>query len=174
MRLRPIQQHHCSLCAGLFLQRERVWWSRTASLTGSTPLPASAPWASAGFGWWRRDVAPARVRGVLHVQAQARANRQGAVINQSAAEGSPQRRAQQAGEFEAGAGAGTASPTERRHHCDDHDLHRLAATHGAGVFSAAVRKKLTLRRESEKTDGERVYRIVAGKTSGDAADQPSA
>src|SRR5438034_11696701 len=29
--------------------------------------PASAPWASAGFGWWRRDVAPARVRGVLHV-----------------------------------------------------------------------------------------------------------
>jgi hypothetical protein len=31
-----------------------------------------------------------------------------------------------------------------------------------------VRKKLGLRLESEKTDGERVYRIVAGKASGDA------
>ena len=43
-----------------------------------------------------------------------------------------------------------------------------------GFFAAVVRKKLALRLESEKTDGERVYRIVAGKTSGDAADQPSA
>jgi hypothetical protein len=43
-----------------------------------------------------------------------------------------------------------------------------------GFFAAAVRKKLALRLESEKTDGERAYRIVAGKTSGDAADQPSA
>src|SRR5262249_61674948 len=41
IRRRPIQQHHCSLCAGLFLQRERVWWSLTASLTGSLlSLPA--------------------------------------------------------------------------------------------------------------------------------------
>jgi hypothetical protein len=37
-----------------------------------------------------------------------------------------------------------------------------------------VRKKLALRLESDKTDGERVYRIVAVKTSSDAADQPSA
>jgi Protein of unknown function (DUF3489) len=44
-----------------------------------------------------------------------------------------------------------------------------------GFFAAVVRKKLALRLESEKTDGERVYRIVAGKTSADAAgDQPSA
>src|SRR5215207_10096858 len=28
IQLRPIQQNHCSLCAGLSLQRERVWWSR--------------------------------------------------------------------------------------------------------------------------------------------------
>jgi len=42
-------------------------------------------------------------------------------------------------------------------------------------FAAVVRKKLALRLESEKTDGERVYRIVAGKTSADTAgDQPSA
>jgi hypothetical protein len=37
-----------------------------------------------------------------------------------------------------------------------------------------VRKKLALRLESEKTDGERVYRIVAGKPSTDTAGQPSA
>src|SRR5436305_4420400 len=43
-----------------------------------------------------------------------------------------------------------------------------------GFFTAVVRKKLGLRLESEKTDGERVYRIVAGKTSADAAGQPSA
>jgi hypothetical protein len=43
-----------------------------------------------------------------------------------------------------------------------------------GFFAAVVRKKLALRLDSEKTDGERVYRIVAGKTSADAAGQPSA
>src|SRR5215208_6895418 len=42
-----------------------------------------------------------------------------------------------------------------------------------GFFAAVVRKKLALRLESEKTDGERVYRIVAGKTSADSASQPS-
>jgi hypothetical protein len=43
-----------------------------------------------------------------------------------------------------------------------------------GFFAAVVRKKLALRLESEKTDGERVYRIVAGKPSADTAGQPSA
>src|ERR1700716_3987368 len=134
IRRPPIQQHHCSLGTGLFPQRERVLWSRTASLSGLLLSPPRAPWASAGVGWWRRDVAPARFRGVLHVQAQTRANRQGAGFIQSSAEGSPQRRAHQAGEFEAGAGAGTAAPAEWRHHCNDHDFHRLAAALGAGVF----------------------------------------
>jgi Protein of unknown function (DUF3489) len=44
-----------------------------------------------------------------------------------------------------------------------------------GFFAAVVRKKLALRLESEKADGERVYRIVAGKTLADpAGNQPSA
>jgi Protein of unknown function (DUF3489) len=43
-----------------------------------------------------------------------------------------------------------------------------------GFLTAVVRKKLGLRLESEKTDGERVYRIVAGKSSTDAAGMPSA
>ena len=43
-----------------------------------------------------------------------------------------------------------------------------------GFFAAVVRKKLGLRLESEKTDGERVYRIVAGSTSADTAGVPSA
>jgi hypothetical protein len=41
-------------------------------------------------------------------------------------------------------------------------------------LAAVVRKKLGLKLESEKTDGERVYRIVAGKASGDATGVPSA
>jgi hypothetical protein len=43
-----------------------------------------------------------------------------------------------------------------------------------GFFAAVVRKKLGLRLESEKADGERVYRIVTGKASADSADQPRA
>jgi hypothetical protein len=43
-----------------------------------------------------------------------------------------------------------------------------------GFLAAVVRKKLGLNLESEKTDGERVYRIVAGKTSADTARQPGA
>src|SRR4029450_3281140 len=38
-----------------------------------------------------------------------------------------------------------------------------------GFFAAVVRKKLGLKLESEKADGERVYRIVAGKARADAA-----
>jgi hypothetical protein len=37
-----------------------------------------------------------------------------------------------------------------------------------GFLTGVVRKRLGLRLESEKTDGERVYRIVAGKNSADA------
>ena len=43
-----------------------------------------------------------------------------------------------------------------------------------GFLTAVVRKKLGLRLESEKTDGERVYRIIAGKASADATSVPSA
>ena len=43
-----------------------------------------------------------------------------------------------------------------------------------GFFAAVVRKKLGLRLESEKTDGERVYGIIAGKNFADAASVPSA
>jgi hypothetical protein len=50
---RPSDQHHCSLCTGLFPHRERVWWSRTVNLIGILS-PRHAPWASAGLRWWRR------------------------------------------------------------------------------------------------------------------------
>ena len=46
-----------------------------------------------------------------------------------------------------------------------------------GFLAGVVRKKLGLKLESEKTDGERVYRIAAGKTPASepaAAAQPSA
>jgi len=43
-----------------------------------------------------------------------------------------------------------------------------------GFFAGVVRKKLALRLESEKTDGERVYRIVSGKAFADSTAQPGA
>ena len=43
-----------------------------------------------------------------------------------------------------------------------------------GFLTAVVRKKLGLKLESEKTDGERVYRIVAGKPSAEVASEPGA
>src|SRR5260370_24407107 len=43
-----------------------------------------------------------------------------------------------------------------------------------GFLAAVVRKKLGLKLESEKADGERVYRIAAGNTPADSAAAPSA
>jgi hypothetical protein len=54
---RPIEQRHCALCAGLSPQRERVWWHGQRAC-GFAPLPRQRLWASAGFRWWRRDIAP--------------------------------------------------------------------------------------------------------------------
>ena len=42
-----------------------------------------------------------------------------------------------------------------------------------GFLAAVVRKKLGLKLESEKADGERVYRIVGGGNS-DSAGEPGA
>jgi Protein of unknown function (DUF3489) len=43
-----------------------------------------------------------------------------------------------------------------------------------GFLAGVVRKKLALKLESERTDGERVYRVVATKTRADTAGAPSA
>jgi Protein of unknown function (DUF3489) len=43
-----------------------------------------------------------------------------------------------------------------------------------GFLAGLVRKKLALKLESERTDGERVYRVVATKTRADTAGAPSA
>ena len=67
--------------------------------------------------------------------------------------------------------------------CGDHGGATIATVtrstgwqpHTVRAFLAAVvRKRLGLRLESEKTDGERVYRIVATEASGDATSVPSA
>jgi len=73
IRRRRIGQHHCSLCAGRLLQRERLWWSRTASLNGLAPLPRQRLVGLRGVWVVAARVAPARVRGIfLHLPAKPR------------------------------------------------------------------------------------------------------
>ena len=43
-----------------------------------------------------------------------------------------------------------------------------------GFFAGVVRKKLRLKLESEKGEGERVYRIAAGKSATETSAQPRA
>jgi Protein of unknown function (DUF3489) len=43
-----------------------------------------------------------------------------------------------------------------------------------GFFAGVVRKKLGLTLQSEKTDGERIYRIVGGPTGAKSAASPGA
>jgi hypothetical protein len=51
----------------------------------------------------------------------------------------------------------------------------LSGPNGATIATVMRSKKLGLKLESEKADGERVYRIAAGKARADTArDQPSA
>jgi hypothetical protein len=50
------QRPHCSLCAGLSTQRERVCVATDAEPDRLAPLPRQRRWASAGFRWWRRAV----------------------------------------------------------------------------------------------------------------------
>jgi len=54
-----------------FPRKASVWWSWTPSLTGLLLSPRQRRWASAGFGWWRRAVAPALRRAVAPTQAQS-------------------------------------------------------------------------------------------------------
>src|SRR4029077_552010 len=139
-------------------------------------------WASAGFGWWRRAVAPALrrvvaltlLRGVLHVQAQTartiKARSASKIRSKAAGSGQPRGRAnsKQARVLALLCGPSGASiaTVTRSTGWQPHTVRAFLA--------AVVRKKLGLRLESEKTDGERVYRIVAGKASGDATSVPSA
>jgi hypothetical protein len=104
----------------------------------------------------------------LHVQAQTCAHHQGAVCIQDPFEGGRQRSAQGAKVLAllCGPSGATIATVTRSTGWQPHTVRAFLA--------AVVRKKLGLRLASEKTDGERVYRIVAGKASGDATSVPSA
>jgi hypothetical protein len=157
-----------------FPRKESVCVSRTPSLTGSLLSPRQRRWASAGFGWWRRAVAPMLLRGVLHDQAQICANEQGAVFIESPIEGRPQpnrRSLPNASEFETGASSGTAARAERRHHCQRRALHRLAATHSArlpGFMRPHTQVYLYIRRRipSDQVESSLADKRVSGRRDG--------
>ena len=63
-------------------------------------------------------------------------------------------------EVEASGGAGAVEPAEWHEHYGHHGGDRLASAFGAGLPGRVVRKKLALTLHSEKSDGERVYRVI--------------
>jgi hypothetical protein len=104
-------------------------------------------------------VAPTLLRGVLHVQAQtcAHAVRRGLhprSVRRWAAAVSPR------GQANSKQAASTAVQTERRYHSQRHALHRWQPHAVRAFLAAVVRKRLGLRLESEKTDGERVHSVL--------------
>ena len=75
------------------------------------------------------------------------------------------RPAQAAGELQAGRSHRPVAPAAGFDDSRHHEGHRLATAFGPWVLRGVVRKKLGLTLESEKPDGgDRVYRIVAGKS----------
>jgi hypothetical protein len=116
IRLRPIQQQHCSLSRWTFTAKRACVVITDYEPERLAPLPRQRRLASAGFARWRRDVAPTRLRGVWHVKEHTCALQQAARWLQSPIEGGPQGGgpSPQAGSFETGAGADTAASAERR------------------------------------------------------------
>jgi Protein of unknown function (DUF3489) len=62
---------------------------------------------------------------------------------------------------------------ELRNPCANHVFEIWQPHTVRGFLAVVVRKKLGRKLESEKTDGERVYRTIASKTSADSAAVPS-
>ena len=166
IRLRPIQQHYCSPLRWTLTAKRACVVVTDREPDRLTPLPRQRRLASAGFGRWRRDVAPARLRGVWHVKEQTCAVHQTARWFQNPIEAGSQSGgpAPQAGSFETGAGADTAASAERGHHRDQITACTGWQPHSVrGFFAGVVRKKLGLKLQSDKADGERVYRIIGDK-----------
>jgi Protein of unknown function (DUF3489) len=144
--------------------------ARTPSLTGLLLSPRQRRWASAGFGWWRRAVAPTLLRGVLHSKRKPartiKARSASKIRSKAAGSGQPKGRAnsKQARVLAllCGPSGATIATVTRSTGWQPHTVR--------GFLAAVVRKKLGLRLESKKTD----ISDVAGKAAGDATSVPSA
>ena len=138
--------------------------------------PLAPPAFSAGFGWC--GALCANHRGVRHAERSVRPTA-GPRLQRPVQGRRPQEHCSSQSDaraFQAGAGSGAATPTERGHDREHHGNHGLAAALGARVFCRRGAQKLGLSLASEKTDDGRVYRIAGpGPIATEAtAVQPSA
>ena len=143
----------------------------------SPPSPAP-PRPPRGFGTDGSRAVVTNQRRSKHGEEQTHPNGETSVGCKGATEECRSRNANSARhdpiEFQAGNGDCAPESPPGNHGTSDHEGNRLAAAFSPRLFCRVVRKRLGLPLKSEKSDGERHYRIVARKAPRSGAeDGPS-